>query len=59
MKEKNEFQDLLKRAAISAKNKATRKNLPIAISENGEVVLIYPTKKKGAVQKKITLKKVP
>lgn len=45
MTEKDKFQNLLTRAAKSAKRKATRKKLPIAISENGEVKLIYPNNK--------------
>ncbi len=44
MTEKEKFRNLLKRAAGSAKRKATRKKLPIAISENGEIKLIYPDK---------------
>lgn len=45
MSESEKFRKLLKGAARSAKRKAARKNLPIAISENGEIKLIYPNKK--------------
>ncbi len=39
------FQNLLTRAGVSAKRKASRKKLPVPISENGEVKLVYPNKK--------------
>ena len=45
MSENDKFKKLLKDAAKSAKRKAARKNLPIAISENGEIKLIYPNKR--------------
>ena len=44
MSESEKLQNLLSRAAKSAQRKATRKKLPIAISENGEVKLVYPNK---------------
>ena len=45
MSENEKFKKLLKGASKSARRKASRKNLPIAISENGELKLIYPNKK--------------
>jgi hypothetical protein len=45
MKAKTGFKNLLAKAALSARRKAARKNLPVAISENGEIKLIYPDKK--------------
>lgn len=57
MSEKEKFQNLLTRAAKSAKRKATRNNLPIAISENGEVKLVYPDKKIKIVHRSLRNKK--
>ena len=47
-KKVDNFKTLLKKAAISAKRKSFRNNLPYAIIENKEVILVYPdgTKKK-------------
>lgn len=45
MSESQKLRNLLTRAGKSAQRKATRKKLPIAISENGEVKLVYPDKK--------------
>ncbi|MBS4029138.1 MAG: hypothetical protein KGZ58_10965 [Ignavibacteriales bacterium] len=45
MSEHERFKILLKRAAASAKRKAVRKRLPVVISEDGEVKLVYPDKK--------------
>ena len=42
MKKNIPFKTLLKNAAISTKLKARRKKQPVAISENGNVVLVYP-----------------
>lgn len=42
MKRKPDLIKLLKKAALSARRKASKNNLPIAISENGQVKLIYP-----------------
>ena len=57
MTEKEKFQNLLKLAAKSAKRKASRKKLPIAISENGEVKLIYPNKRVKVLRKSRQYKK--
>lgn len=51
MSESEKLQDLLPLAAKSAQRKASRKKLPIAISENGEVKLIYPDKKVKVVHR--------
>lgn len=51
MTEKNKFLKLLKEAGKSARKKASRKKLPVAISENGEVKLIYPDKKVKILQR--------
>jgi len=51
MTEITTLKNLLKGAALSAKRKAKRKKLPIAISENGEVLLVYPNKKVKIVHK--------
>lgn len=51
MTEKNKFLKLLKEAGKSARQKASRKKLPVAISENGEVKLIYPDKKVKILQR--------
>ena len=51
MTEKNKFLKLLKEAGKSAIQKASRKKLPVAISENGEVKLIYPDKKVKILQR--------
>ena len=45
------LQTLLKKAGKSARRKASRKKLPIAISENGEIKLIYPDKKEKVIRK--------
>lgn len=57
MSENDLFKKLLTKAAKSAKTKASRKNLPIAISENGEIKLIYPDKKVKVLGKKTRFKK--
>ena len=49
MKNTTSFKTLLKNAAISTKRKAARKKQPVAISENGNVILIYPDKKRKIV----------
>lgn len=51
MSEKEKFQLLLKGAAKAARRKASRNKLPVAISENGEVKLIYPDKKEKVLRK--------
>ena len=58
MTEKNKFLKLLKQAAKSARQKASRKKLPIAISENGEVKLIYPDNSEKVLHKLKQRKKV-
>ncbi len=45
MNKKPSLKVLLSKAARSARLKASRKNLPIAISENGEIKLLYPDNK--------------
>jgi hypothetical protein len=45
------LQTLLNKAGKSARRKASRKKLPIAISENGEIKLIYPDKKVKVIRK--------
>jgi len=45
MNKKPSFKVLLSKAAGSARRKASRKKLPIAISENGEIKLVYPDNK--------------
>ncbi|MBI4931832.1 MAG: hypothetical protein HY841_13805 [Bacteroidetes bacterium] len=57
MSENEKFKKLLKGAAKSARRKASRKNLPIAISENGEVKLIYPNKKVKVLRRSRQYKK--
>lgn len=57
MSENELFKKLLTTAAESAKRKASRKKLPIAISENGEIKLIYPDKKVIVLRKKTRFKK--
>ena len=57
MSENELFKKLLTTAAKSAKRKASRKKLPIAISENGEIKLIYPDKKVVVLRKKARFKK--
>lgn len=57
MSENDLFKKLLTKAAKSAKTKASRKKLPIAISENGEIKLIYPDKKVKILGKKTRFKK--
>jgi hypothetical protein len=52
MKTKRGFKNLLAKATRSARLKATRKNLPVAISENGEIKLIYPDKKVKIIRPK-------
>ncbi len=47
------FQKILTSAAISAKKKAFKQKLPFAISENGEVKLVYPDNKVKVLSKKI------
>ena len=59
MSEKDRFKDLLKRAAKSARQKAGRNMLPYAISENGNVKLIYPDKSEKIVHKHRSHKKAP
>jgi hypothetical protein len=49
MKKEDSFKALLKKAAKSARTKAARKKLPVAVSENGQVVLIYPDKSRKPV----------
>ncbi len=44
MSEKEKFKQLLKGAAKSARRKAARKKLPVAISINGKIYLVYPGK---------------
>ena len=51
MTETKKLQTLLKRAAKSARRKASQKKLPVAISENGEVKLIYPNKRVKVLHK--------
>ena len=46
------FQNILNSAALSARKKAFKKNLPIAISEKGWVKLIYPDKRVKVISKK-------
>ena len=58
MSEREKFKNLLKRAAKFARQKASRKKLPFAISENGEVKLIYPDKRVKIVDKPRPHKKV-
>ena len=57
MSEKEKFKSLLKKAALSAQRRASRKKLPFAISENGEVKLIYPDKTVRVIHKARTRKK--
>lgn len=57
MSEKEKFKRLLKGAAKSARRKASRKKLPIAISENGEIKLVYPDKRIKVVRKLRSYKK--
>ena len=57
MSEKELFKKLLTTAAKSAKRKASRKKLPIAISENGDIKLIYPDNKVKVLSKKAHPKK--
>jgi hypothetical protein len=45
MDKKSSFKVLLSKAARSARLKASRKKLPIAISEDGEIKLVYPNNK--------------
>ena len=52
MTKHEKFQNLLSQAGMSAKRKASRKKLPIAISENGEVKIIYPGKKGKVITSK-------
>jgi hypothetical protein len=47
---------LLEGASRSARLKAYRKNQPIAISEDGEVKLIYPDKKVRVIHKAAKVK---
>lgn len=51
MSENEKFKKLLRGAAKSARQKASRKKLPFAISENGEVKLIYPDKKEKVLHR--------
>jgi len=44
MSEKEKFKLLLKGAAKSARRKAARKKLPVAISINRKIYLVYPGK---------------
>lgn len=46
------FQNILNSAALSARKKAFKKNLPVAISEEGQVKLIYPNKRIKILSKK-------
>ena len=57
MSENDLFKKLLTSAAKSARRKASRKKLPIAISENGEIKLIYPDNKVKILGKKTLFKK--
>ena len=52
MSEGEKLQKLLTKAGLSAKRKAALKKLPVAISENGEVKLIYSGKKVKVVHSK-------
>jgi len=51
MKNSESFTDLLKSATESVKRKAHRKKVPIAISENGCIKLIYPDNKVKVARK--------
>lgn len=51
MTKREKFQNLLTRAAKSAQRNAFQKKLPFAISENGEVKLVYPDKKVKVVHR--------
>jgi len=57
MSENEKFKKLLKSAAKSARQKASRKKLPVAVSENGEIKLIYPNNTVKIIRKKRTQKK--
>jgi hypothetical protein len=57
MSENEKFKKLLKGAGKSARQKASRKKLPIAVSENGEVKLIYPDKRVKVLRKSRNYKK--
>ena len=57
MSENEKFKKLLKGAAKSARRKAARKNLPVAISENGELKLVYPNKKVKVLRRSHQYKK--
>jgi hypothetical protein len=52
MEKKPSLKALLSKASGAARRKASRKNLPIAISENGEIKLIYPDNKVRVLHKK-------
>ncbi len=58
MSEKEKFRRLLNGAAKSARRKAARKKLPVAISENGEIKLIFPDKKIRIIRKSRHRKKI-
>lgn len=57
MSESEEFINLLNGAGKSARRKASRKKLPVAVSENGEVKLIYPDKRVKVLRKTRNYKK--
>ncbi len=57
MSDTEKLQRLLKQAGKSARRKASRKKLPIAISENGEIKLIYPNKKVKVLRRSRKYKK--
>lgn len=52
MKNKTSFKTLLKKAGVATKRKAARKKRPVAISENGNVVLVYPDDSRKIVYRK-------
>lgn len=51
MKEASSLKHLLVKAARSARIKAARKKQPIAVSENGEIKLLYPNNKEKVIYK--------
>jgi len=57
MKKSEYFPALLKSASVSVKRAAHRKKIPIAISENGLVKLIYPGNKSKVVARSSHSKK--
>ena len=57
MSESEKFITLLNGAGKSARRMASRKKLPVAISENGEVKLIFPDKRVKVLRKTRNYKK--